>query len=122
MCPVETEVKSDDVDSRLLGCLAEVPHWGDASDEGCKSPGYRQMSARLWGSSSRSNWNADCKATPFSPNKYETLSRSLSDVASNCHQTHASTMPVSMGLLGLRAVRSSFHSTVFADPVVLLLL
>ncbi|KAK9817501.1 hypothetical protein WJX74_002991 [Apatococcus lobatus] len=51
-----------------------TPYWGKAADEGCKSPGYRQMSARLWGSSSRSNWNADCKATPFSPNKYETLS------------------------------------------------
>ncbi|KAK9826320.1 hypothetical protein WJX74_008622 [Apatococcus lobatus] len=49
-------------------------YWGDASDEGCKSPGYRQKSARLYGSSSRSNWNSDCKATPFSPNKYETLS------------------------------------------------
>ncbi|KAK9826246.1 hypothetical protein WJX74_002263 [Apatococcus lobatus] len=43
-------------------------------DEGCKSPGYCQKSARLSGSSSQSNWNADCKAHPFSPNKYKTLS------------------------------------------------
>ncbi|KAK9826235.1 hypothetical protein WJX74_001814 [Apatococcus lobatus] len=54
-----------------------APYWGDASDEGCKSPGYLQMSACLYGSSSRSNWNADCKGTPFSPNRYETLSASL---------------------------------------------
>lgn len=34
------------------------------------------MSAHLVGSASRSNWDADCKKTPFT-NGFETLSRSL---------------------------------------------
>lgn len=48
--------------------------WKSITDEGCKAPGYRQKSARLMGSSSRSNWDADCKKTPFKPNDFETLS------------------------------------------------
>ena len=43
-----------------------APHWDQVGDIDCTAPGIRNKFARLEGAGK--DWNADCKATPFTVN------------------------------------------------------
>jgi hypothetical protein len=46
------------------GTALASPYWGSFQDDGCKSSGYRQYSAILWGIPLFQSWEATCAATP----------------------------------------------------------